>query len=166
MKIKQSIIDLFNALPKGDCFQLLINPNVREIKIGSGCQVRNFCSFVIENNASLIIGNNIFFNNYCSVNCLDRIEIGDETIFGEGVRLYDHNHLYTETEIKKKAYKVAPIIIGKNCWIGSNVVILKGVNIGDNCIIGAGCVIYQDVPANTVVMLKQEYIIKDRMKDE
>lgn len=36
--------------------------------------------------------------------------------------------------------------IGKHVWIGSNVVILKGVTIGDNAVIGAGCVVDRDVP--------------------
>lgn len=161
MKINQ-----IDTLEKGDYFQLKINPDFEEIRIGSGSHTRSFCSFVIENNASLILGNNVFFNNYCSVNCLHHIEIGDDTILGEGVRIYDHDHLYTSNEISKSVFRLSPINIGKNCWIGSNVVILRGVNIGDNCIIGAGCVIYKDVPSNTVVMAKQEYIFRDRMKDE
>ena len=41
--------------------------------------------------------------------------------------------------------------IGNNCWICTNAVILKGVEIGDNSVIGAGCVIYRDIPANSVV---------------
>ena len=40
---------------------------------------------------------------------------------------------------------------GNNCWICTNAVILKGVEIGDNSVIGAGCVIYRDIPANSVV---------------
>lgn len=47
--------------------------------------------------------------------------------------------------------KGASIKIGNNCWICTNAVILKGVEIGDNSVIGAGCVIYRDIPANSVV---------------
>lgn len=47
--------------------------------------------------------------------------------------------------------KGASIKIGNNCWICTNAVILKGVEIGDNNVIGAGCVIYRDIPANSVV---------------
>ena len=62
--------------------------------------------------------------------------------------------------IKHQGYTSAPIVIGKHCWIGSNVTILKGVTIGDNCVIGAGCVIHKDVPANSIVVNKQELIVK------
>ncbi|MDN0066650.1 DapH/DapD/GlmU-related protein [Bacteroides gallinaceum] len=48
----------------------------------------------------------------------------------------------------------------RHCWIGSNVVILKGVTIGNNCVIEAGCVVYKDVPDNSVVMNQQQHQIK------
>ena len=38
--------------------------------------------------------------------------------------------------------------------------ILKGVTIGDNCVIGAGCIVYKDVPSNTVVVNKQDMLMK------
>ena len=43
-----------------------------------------------------------------------------------------------------------PIYIGKNCWIGLNSIILKGVTIGDNCVIGAGSVVISDCEPNTL----------------
>ena len=108
------------------------------------------------------ISDNVFFNNYCSVCALNEITIGEGTIFGENVKIYDHNHIYSNPDvlIKKQGYTSAPIHIGKHCWIGSNVTILKGVTIGDNSVIGAGCVIYKNVPANSIVVNKQELLIK------
>jgi acetyltransferase-like isoleucine patch superfamily enzyme len=44
-----------------------------------------------------------------------------------------------------------PVVIGNNCWIGQNAVILKGVIIGNNCVIGANSVVTKDVPDNTIV---------------
>ena len=40
--------------------------------------------------------------------------------------------------------------------------ILKGVTIGDNVIIGAGAVIHKDIPSNSIVVSKEELIIKER----
>lgn len=93
---------------------------------------------------------------------MNNISIGTGTIFGENVKVYDHNHIYENIDmpIKLQGYSTAPIHIGKHCWIGSNVTILKGVTIGDNSVIGAGCVIYKDVPANYVVVNKQELLYK------
>ena len=42
-------------------------------------------------------------------------------------------------------------IIGKQCFIGANAIIMPGITIGNNSIIGAGAVVTRDVPANTIV---------------
>lgn len=74
------------------------------------------------------------------------------------MKVYDHNHCYKNPDvpIKDHGFTVAPVRIGKHCWIVSNVVILKGVTIGDNCVIGAGCIVYKDVADGSVVVNKQE----------
>ncbi|SIQ04488.1 Hexapeptide repeat of succinyl-transferase [Chryseobacterium sp. RU37D] len=137
------------------------NNEVGNIIIGENFLMRAYGSILVFPEAKLKIGDGVFFNNYCSINCLDKIEIGDNTIFGEGVRLYDHNHLIEKGEklfVEKEKYTKSPVTIGKNCWIGSNTVILKGVTIGDNSIIGAGCVIHKSVPPNTIIKNNQNLI--------
>ncbi len=111
----------------------------------------------------LTIGDNCFFNNNCSINCLKTIAIGNDCQFGENVVMYDHNHRYKSTEqlIAAQGYDTGAISIGNNCWIGSNVVILKGVVIGDNVVIGAGCVIYESVATNMVVINQQNLAFKN-----
>lgn len=130
------------------------------IVIGNKVDIRNFFNLIVGNNAKLNIKDNVFFNNNCSINCLDNIEIGENTLFGENVKLYDHNHRYNNDKVFHQEFSTAPIKIGKNCWLGSNVVVLKGVTIGDNTIIGAGCVIHKDIPSNTVIINKQEHLVK------
>lgn len=117
---------------------------------------------LLKNPGGVSISNNCFFNNYCTIACQEQITIGEGTIFGENVKIYDHNHCYKDISIpiKTQGYTSAPIHIGKHCWIASNVVILKGVTIGDNCVIGAGCVIYKDVPEGTVLLNKQKFVNK------
>ena len=112
--------------------------------------------------ATFKLGNRVFFNNHCSIRCEHHIEIGKDTMFGDGVRIFDHNHQYSNYHIEKISFNKGPVIIGKNCWIGSNVVILKGVTIGDNVIIGAGAVIHKDIPSNSIVVSKEELVIKER----
>ena len=53
---------------------------------------------------------------------------------------YDENNILTDKEYGK------PIVIKKNCWIASNVVICGGVTIGEGCVIGAGSVVTKDIP--------------------
>lgn len=129
---------------------------------GRNFQFRKGFTLLIDKKGKVKIGDNVFFNNYCTICVLEKLTIGDGTIFGENVKIYDHNHIYSNPDmpIKQQGYTSAPIHIGKYCWIGSNVTILKGVTIGDNCVIGAGCVVYQDVPSNTRLVNKQELVYK------
>jgi acetyltransferase-like isoleucine patch superfamily enzyme len=151
-----TIEDYFSANLPGDNFS---------IKFGSHVRFKKYCHILMFPKAELVIDSNVFFNNYCSINCLERISIGENTMLGEGVKLYDHNHSFGYREsrlvVSRDQFESAPIVIGKNCWIGSNVTILKGVTIGDNVIIGANCLIYKSVASNTVVKSKVEYIIEN-----
>lgn len=109
----------------------------------------------------VVIKSGCFFNNYCSINSLGYIEIGNNCIFGEGVKLYDHNHKYKRDEIiSNSGYNIGKIVIGDNVWIGSNAIILKDVTIGNNVVIGANSVIYKSVPDNSVVISNSQLIIK------
>ncbi|HSZ32582.1 MAG TPA: acyltransferase [Puia sp.] len=144
---------------------IVIKENFAKLNIYRGTEFRNFCSIYLHEHASLTINSNVFFNNYCSINCLGNIEIGTNTIFGENVKLYDHNHHHQfgengQLEVKRLDFRIGSIKIGENCWIGSNVTILNNVEIGDNVIIGANCLIYKSVPSNTIVKLKSEYVME------
>ena len=48
------------------------------------------------------------------------------------------------------SWSVRSVRIGKNCWLGANVVICPGVTVGDNSVIGAGSVVTRDIPENSV----------------
>ncbi|SDH02282.1 acyltransferase [Winogradskyella thalassocola] len=123
---------------------------------------REFCSVRMRNNASLHIGKGVFFNNFCSINCCDDIKIGNNCIFGENVKIYDHDHVFKNPNIpfREQGFKSKPIAIGNNCWIGSNVTILKGVEIGDNVVVGANVLLSQSIPSNSIVKSEQNLKIE------
>lgn len=155
--LKQEHLLVNSNLQIREPYSLHISKNV-SINIASGVEFRSFCNIMLYENGKLTIGSNVFFNNYCSINCLGEIWIGENTLFGEGVKLYDHNHLYSvengELKVQREKFKVGYLSIGKNCWIGSNVIILANVVIGDNVIIGANNLIYKDIPSNVIVKAK------------
>lgn len=43
------------------------------------------------------------------------------------------------------------VIIGSNCFVGQNAIILPDVHIGDDCIVAAGAVVTKDVADGSVV---------------
>lgn len=142
----------------GKLFAIYYDASASHITMGSDVQFRDFCQLRTGMDGKLSIGNRVFFNNFCSITCFHSITIGDDCQFGEGVKFYDHNHQYKSGEhtINQQGYKTGAISIGKNCWFGSDVIILKDVEIGDNVIIGAGCIVHKSIPSGSVIVNKQE----------
>lgn len=132
-------------------------------------KARKDFSLFIEPGATVSIGKGVFFNNHCSINCRRSVAIGDYCLFGEGVRIYDHNHRFNArgVPITEQGFTCAPVTIGENCWIGSNVVILKGATIGDNCVVGAGCVVSGEIPHESLCTAGRDLQISPvRYRDE
>lgn len=75
----------------------------------------------------------------------ERIEIGENTCIGGNVKILDNDFHPLEAEARNADRKdkigTKPIIIGKNCFIGCNALILKGTELGEGCVVGAGAVV-------------------------
>lgn len=142
-------------------YKLFFDNSTSIIQFGN-VELKDDCKFLSYNNAKIVIGNGVFLNNNCSINALFGITIKDNTIIGESVKIYDHNHNYKNKSIniKDQGFNGNEVVIEENCWIGSNVVILKGVNIGKNSIIGAGCVIFKSIPENSIIVSSNSMSIK------
>lgn len=118
-------------------------------------------NLAIKKDCQLLIGKNTYITR-ATIAGFEKIEIGENCILGEGLKVFDHNHQYTKVpfSVSKTEFSTAAVKIGNNVWTGANCIILKGVTIGDNVILGAGCIIYKDVPANSIITNKQTHEIK------
>lgn len=134
-----------------------------EVQINGKFNFYNGASIFVSKGAKLVL-NNGYINTSTEINCFNYIEIGDETIISDNVKIHDSdNHEIIMSEgVKKDIF--APVIIGNHVWIGKNVLILKGVHIGDNAIVGAGSVVTKNVPAGTLVVGNPARVIKENVK--
>lgn len=130
-----------------------------EIKIGRIDVAKHF-HFAAVNGGTIEFGNGVFVNRNCTFVARESIKIGYHCSFGPNVCIFDHDHAFGRAVKNGEKFKTAPVIIGNNCWIGANSVILRGTTIGDNCVIGAGCVVKGDIPANTLVTMGRELEFK------
>ena len=128
--------------------------------IGRNCQFEAGCDLQVHGDGELRIGQRVYMNRYCMVSAHGVVEIGDNTIFGPGVRVFDNNHRFDNEHGALSQLSIGSIKIGKNCWIGANAILLKGANIGDNCVIGAGCVVKDVVPDCSLVRLQYNNTIE------
>ena len=98
---------------------------------------------------NLTLGKNVFINIGCRFQDTAGISIGDGTLIGHGSTLTTLNH---HVDPDRRADMVpAPIVIGRQVWLGAAVTVVPGVTIGDGAIVGAGAVVSKDVPANAIV---------------
>ena len=161
--INQIIVLLEKTLLHIKCTIILMLYKIRygsRFKYGKKVIFREGFKVRIENNGILLLGDDIFFNANCSINCLEKIVIGSSNRFGENVHLYDHNHRVNQNDWKE--YTKSPITIGKHNWICTNTVVLKGVKIGDNTVIQANSLVSKNIPTNSLYINGQ--IIAKRQK--
>ena len=111
--------------------------------------LRVFPPFYTDFGKNIHIGENVFINACCHFQDHGGVYIGDGCQIGHNVVFATLNHGIAP-EDRQNTYP-APIVLGRNVWVGSNSTILQGVTIGDNAIIAAGAVVTKDVPADTIV---------------
>jgi acetyltransferase-like isoleucine patch superfamily enzyme len=124
-----------------------------KVAIGNFVFIRKNVSLRIDFNGVLSIGEKVFINDNCTINCVNKVTIGSQTKIAPNVCINDHDHNYKHDGddhlVRGEVY------IGKNVWIGSNVVILKDTYIGDHSVIAAGSVVKGIIPANTLFYNKR-----------
>lgn len=106
--------------------------------------------FRCEFGFNISIGNNFYANYDCIMLDGNKIEIGDNVLFGPRAGIYTSNHAIDPLERQNGGCFSKPVKIGNNVWMGGDVKVLQGVSIGDNTVIGAGSVVTRDIPANVV----------------
>ena len=93
------------------------------------------------------IGKNSSVNQGCILDGYGDIEIGDYVRIGPYVVINSCDHRFDNRKvpIAEQGYIVGKVVIEDDVWIGSHVVINKGLRIGKGCVIGSGAVVVSDL---------------------
>lgn len=103
---------------------------------------------VRDRHAYYVVGNVKAHNTTVDSLVPDLVTIGDNFISAPGSHILVHDASGLSTS---GTYRIAPVRIGDNVFLGLNAIVLPGVTIGDNVIVGAGSVVTKDVPSDSVV---------------
>lgn len=122
-----------------------------QIQLGEKCILQPGIFFNYDHywtpGPSIIIGDRVFIGRGTEFNIQGRIEVGNDALIASGCVFVDHDHaLEKEVLINLQANHVRPIEIGCGAWIGTSVVVLKGVSIGKGAVVGAGSIVTKSVP--------------------
>jgi len=138
------------------------------VAIGAGCVFR-----------SSHVSNMIGINHPCIISTLKegaRIEIGANCgfsgtvissavtiVIGDNVRC-GANTIITDTDWHTDDPRTgpdAPVLIGKDVWLGINVSVLKGVTIGERTLVAAGSIVTKSLPAGVIAAGQPAKVLRD-----
>jgi acetyltransferase-like isoleucine patch superfamily enzyme len=126
------------------------------VSVGEGVLIGDNCWIKVRSTtdrpAILRIGDHSVVNNNSVIEVTQHVEIGSNSMISWNCNVMDSDFHRTYLEDGQESGPVsAPVMIGDHVWIGSGVIILKGVTIGDNAVVAAGSVVNRDVSPNTLV---------------
>ena len=169
-----------NLLLKG--IPVIFNNSGAELTIGDNCVIKSsFLSNLIglysrtiivtrREGAFIHVGNNVGISG-ATIYARKGITIGDNTAIGGNVKILDNDFHPIDWWTRNKylldpnggdavAIPAREIIIGKNCFIGCNSIILKGTVLGDGCVVGAGAVVTGKFEPDSVIVGNPAQVVK------
>lgn len=104
----------------------------------------------IFSHKEVVISDGVYIGAYCVIGMA---RIGENTLIADGVMIpsgrYQHNIDRIDLPIKDQKGSFCRINIGKDCWIGSNSVIMADVS--DGCVVAAGSVVVDKIEPYLIV---------------
>ena len=116
----------------------------------------------VHKDAELEIGNDFGANIGLTIVCEDKITIGFDVMCGRHVTLRNTNGGHPMNIPGAKDTK--PLIIGDHVWFCENSTVMQGVKIGSGAVIGSHAVVYDNVPANTLVMGNPAKVVMENVQ--
>ncbi|MCU8104646.1 hypothetical protein L5M38_08835 [Shewanella sp. SM101] len=99
--------------------------------------------YLNAHNGTINLESNVFVGVRSIIQGKGGVSIGQWSMLGPNVQLYSSDHVVKTFTVpySKQGEVASEIIIGKNVWLCSNVVCLRGVNVPDNSVISVGNVL-------------------------
>ncbi|MHA2053413.1 MAG: acyltransferase [Candidatus Hodarchaeales archaeon] len=101
----------------------------------------NKYNWIVQNKDNLKLGKMTDIGAFTYINAKNGVFIDDY------VQIGSHCSIYSISTIDEKE---GPVVLKKNCKVGSHSVIMPDVTVGENSIIGAFSFVTQDIPADVV----------------
>ncbi|PTL54817.1 acyltransferase [Paraconexibacter algicola] len=127
-----------------------IGPHGR-LEIGRGVVIHPDVTLHVHGH--LRLADNVILGRGVYLDASERIEVGEASGLAEWASVHDGQHRagLDDTPFLQRPWDSAPVVIGRNVWVGAKATIQAGVTIGDHSVVGSNAVVTRDVPAATIV---------------
>jgi acetyltransferase-like isoleucine patch superfamily enzyme len=123
------------------------------LRLGDDVHLGRFCTLRAgERGISVQDGASI--NIRCFLDGNGGVEIGADVLLSPGVQVISGNHVFDDPKvpIRFQGTTYGKVSIGKDCWLGTNVIVVPGVTVGRGSVIGAGAVVTKDIPEFSIAL--------------
>ncbi|HEY5524522.1 MAG TPA: hypothetical protein VIK26_04190 [Clostridium sp.] len=108
------------------------------------CNIGHGSKIVVNENGTVVFGNNFNISAETSILCHKRISFGNDCVISWDNLIMDTDFHKIMDESGRIINKDKEIAIGNKVWIGCRCAILKGTSISDNCVIAANSTIARE----------------------
>ena len=109
------------------------------------------------------IGDRVTSSGNLVIGSVQRVDIAEDVMFAFNVTILDNLHGFENPQEPYKyqpLQRIAPVEVGRGCWIGQNAVILPSVTVGQMSIIGANSVVTHSIPERSIAVGAPARVIK------
>lgn len=155
--IPRIIIDKSAKLVIGDGVQFRRNVEIRVhgnavIYIGDNCRIDRGVRLLAANKAVIKLEKGVRVGLYTVFNGGDSVHIGEQSLISGFVYIQTSMHKYEGGgDIQKQGYNHAPIIIEKDSWLGTHVVVFPGVVLGEGTVVGSNAVVNKSFEKGSII---------------
>jgi acetyltransferase-like isoleucine patch superfamily enzyme len=135
----------------------------RDVQIERDCWIQTIPGNGPDNEAKLVIGSYAGIGMGACISAARKVMIGEHVLLGRNVYISDHAHAFEDIKVpimRQGITGISPVSIGRNTWLGQNVVVLPGVTIGEHCVIGANSVVKSSIPDFSVAVGAPARVVK------
>ncbi|SDS44504.1 maltose O-acetyltransferase [Halopseudomonas litoralis] len=104
------------------------------------------------------LGEGVVFNPGVYIQARGAVVVGSRVVFSRNVSVFDAG---IDVE-SLRGHITKSVVIGSDCWIGANAILLPGVTLGNGVIVAAGSVVTKPVNDNVVVAGNPARVIRSR----
>ncbi len=151
----------------------VIVPTGASLNIGDDCYVGRYVE--IGTGGRVAIGDRVWIQHRSII--VGDVTLGNNCVLSLNVLLTSGRHYFDRWPhllIRDQDLRVAndveaskghsrAIVLGEDCWLGMNAVVMPGITVGRGCVIGANAVVTRDLPPYSVAVGAPARIVRQRL---
>jgi acetyltransferase-like isoleucine patch superfamily enzyme len=139
------------------------------IELGEGVRLSGKSTFGFSNRLCdrplLRVGDHTFIGHNCNFAVAAEVTLGSHCLLASNVQVFDYDGHSIDAAKRRwnepfPPENCKPVAIGDDVWLGTGVLVLKGVTVGDRSIVAAGSVVTRDVPPDVIVAGNPARVVK------